>query len=531
MTFDLFLDAIYEGNLIDASRLHKETLMSDEQSLARMILAYSKCNYQEVLKIHKEIPNLSPSRTLTMYYFLFLSAIELDQTEFALEIQEFFAITQQEYPDIISPDGKIQEIILSSVAAWKLGDVDTAFSILKQGLEIKDAHSYYYCRLSLFLSRYCGVQGDIEEGIRYGKLAEEYAPKENLQLSMEATSWLATWNFLSWKLDEAFDQFTSIYYSRNSIYNFDVVIGSTTYLGSIYNLRNDQIKSIELLSEAIEIATREDASAFLALAYLYMGITLRAQGQYQDSKHYLETGIALRQSRLMQDQQNQLAIANMYFHLILTLFEEKAVNEMKNVCDELEALAEQSSNILVDIIHTVSHAIYLRVKGRLGNFARAIELLDTVRKQAAFTRSKFISIFALVNLFDLLLFEYRVSPSDETLHIIDEVLLELKVTVSSQNVSLLEVNVLLLTAKYKFLVNKINETLQLLEQISKVLSNKQSESDNQRIKDEVSKIGEEILKLKNLVDQNEVSKITQAKKLQDLQHYLADVAKIVSKLN
>ncbi|MHA1673559.1 MAG: tetratricopeptide repeat protein [Promethearchaeota archaeon] len=179
-------------------------------------------------------------------------------------------------------------------------------------------------------------------------------------------------------------------------------------LGWMFRLQGDLSKSLRYLKRSLRIREKIAPEVSLRITLANLGAIHRQMGQFEESEHYL-----LRALALGKELGNEVEIAIFLYYLINLRLEQDQVQEAKILIDELQILGEKTGNEKIQQRFQLSQALYLKKNLRVKNVYLAQKILRDIANEAIIKHE--LTVEALINLCDLLIFELRISNEEEIL--------------------------------------------------------------------------------------------------------------------
>ncbi len=192
-------------------------------------------------------------------------------------------------------------------------------------------------------------------------------------------------------------------------------LGNQHYLSLLYNnlgwmfrLQGDLSKSLRYLKRSIRIREKIAPEISLRITLANLGAIHRQMGQFEEAEQYL-----LRALKLGHKLGNEVEIAIFLYYLINLRLEQDQVEEAKKLIDELQILGEKTGNEKIQQRFQLSKALYLKKNLRVKNVYLAQKILRDIANEAIIKHE--LTVEALINLCDLLIFELKISNEEEIL--------------------------------------------------------------------------------------------------------------------
>ncbi|MHA1520657.1 MAG: tetratricopeptide repeat protein [Promethearchaeota archaeon] len=190
-------------------------------------------------------------------------------------------------------------------------------------------------------------------------------------------------------------------------------LGNQHYLSLLYNnlgwmfrLQGDLSKALRYLKRSIRIREKIAPEVSLRITLANLGAIHRQMGLFEEAEQYL-----IRALKLGRELGNEVEIAIFLYYLINLRLEQDQVQEAKKLIDELQVIAEKTGNQKIQQRFQISTALYLKKNLRVKNVYLAQKIFRDIANEAIIKHE--LTVEALINLCDLLIFELKISNEEE----------------------------------------------------------------------------------------------------------------------
>lgn len=248
-------------------------------------------------------------------------------------------------------------------------------------------------------------------------------------------------------------------------------------MGVIHAIRGEFEKAQALLSSGLKhFHLERDRRRFSF--YLSFGVFLAERGELQQAIQYLDRGLVeIRQL-------NQLNLLSNFLSLLIRILSEQGDTErLSALLTELKQIHETSDSDIIAIQYQLSQALVLKSSERLPDWMQALSMFSAIADGPVIHTRYTVS--AILNMSELLIFEYQVTGSQKVLEDIKIRLNALLSLADAQNNHKLRVETYLLMAKIALLELNVNKAQKLQEKALEIAEDKQLEwLKNQIIKEQ-----------------------------------------------
>ncbi|TFH29946.1 MAG: tetratricopeptide repeat protein [Promethearchaeota archaeon] len=192
-------------------------------------------------------------------------------------------------------------------------------------------------------------------------------------------------------------------------------LGNQYYISKLYNnigwmfrLQGDFSSALRYLNRSVRIVEKIAPEVSLRISLANIGAIYRQMGKFEDADRYL-----LRALTLGRKVGNAVEIAIFLYYLINLRLEQNQLQEAKILIDELQFLGEKTGNEKIQQRFQLSTALYLKKNLRVKNVYLAQKIFRDIANEAIIKHE--LTVEALINLCDLLIFELQISNEEESL--------------------------------------------------------------------------------------------------------------------
>ncbi|MHA2232990.1 MAG: tetratricopeptide repeat protein [Candidatus Hodarchaeales archaeon] len=411
--------------------------------------------------------------------------------------------------------------VVEGATYCEIGEFSNGLKLLKASTAYNEAKglSYnLYINLGVIANYYC-EKGELTVAENFGldalKSAEQKS-KESLLLATIHTI-LGRIYVARGELDKAEPLLLESVKTSKSLES-SYVFAPATALGELYRVKGNYNRAITYLTTGLQAAREMGYRNAESWTLDSLGSVYRDKGEFQKATDILKKALTERKAL-----GNHVDTARTLFNLLLVALETKNVAEAKMQVQELKNLDGLMENPIIAHRATLADALVLKNSPKIIDKAQAQEkLLElTVKEDIEAT----IKILALLNLFDLLLLEWKVSEAEETLQEIHALLERIKAIAKSQEMISLIIETNLLQATIALIEGHMTQTDSFLIEAIALAKNHNLTHLIAKIQHLRSQIASQIQEWQALLEQN--ASIAQRMEKADLEDYLDAARKLV----
>ncbi len=388
-------------------------------------------------------------------------------------------------------------------------ELDDAYSVLSESLEIfrdlKDSEGEGKS-LKIMGSLY-GVMGKVPQEIQYLERSKEIYESLNFAREVACLTLrigILNYNYLS-KTKEGLELILESLTLFESINDKQGITVALNFLGNLYTWLGELDRGLRFLQRSMfsseRLGNSENLSLTLnnigwnhltrgeldlALESLNRSLTLSREKQYpwvliwalsnigfvNQAKSDFDTacGYYTQSIKVSDDINDYLACSWSLYHVIKLTFDTNSFSSTQAHIDRLYNSFEKYQLTLMDQMHRVSEALLLKKSNRLKDKARAQELLETVANEHV--QALEVTSDAIINLCDILLFEYKISADTTVLKELEELSDRFLIIAEEQNSHSLLSEGYLLKSEIALLLDDIPLAKRLIDQAQTIAEEK-----------------------------------------------------------
>ncbi|MFX0115294.1 MAG: tetratricopeptide repeat protein [Candidatus Hodarchaeota archaeon] len=344
--------------------------------------------------------------------------------------------------------------IVEGAAYCEIGKFPDGLERLKASAAYNETKGFSYnlCINLGVIANFYGEKGELSLAEKYGlealKLARQITEKSLLLAYID--SYLGRIYVARGKLNKAEPLLLESFRICKSLES-SFIFSPANYLGELYQIKGNYDRAISYLTTGLQ-ATKEmgyrNAECWVLDS---LGMVYRDKGEFQTAIDYLKK--ALTERKVLG---NHIDTARTLFNLLLVALETNNVIEAKLQLEDLKHLNRRIKNPIIAHRTTLADALVLKHSHKIIDKAHAQEkLLELTTKEDI---EATIATLSLLNLFDLLLLEWKVSEAEETRQEVHALLEQIKTIAKSQEMIPLIIETNLLQAAVVLIEGQMTQT-------------------------------------------------------------------------
>lgn len=187
-----------------------------------------------------------------------------------------------------------------------------------------------------------------------------------------------------------------------------IIALSINNLGNIYNLKGELGQALEHFNKSRTLYEELGIKHDLALALGNLGDVYRKMGEFDEALKHSQQSLAI-----YKEIENAPYMAIVLFELVWLSLEREDPSSARGYLKELEGIATQTEDRVIDQRYRVAKALSLKASPRARHKVKAGEILEGVVGEEVFNHS--LTTLAMIHLCELLLLELKVTEEEELL--------------------------------------------------------------------------------------------------------------------
>jgi tetratricopeptide (TPR) repeat protein len=305
---------------------------------------------------------------------------------------------------------------LLSEVYWRAGDLHRGLDFVDKGEDLfnlefksKNKHLNCYTRLMLQKGIIFNLMEKKDQSIKYINIVIDFSKKlDNNTLLIQSINQLGVYYGRLGDLHRSKDCFEKgLKLSTQTNYSYGLITCKSN-LGYIYFVLGDVKRAEQLTEECINMSLETDNIPMAATTYINLGNINRATDKFIDSYYYYNKALLLRKKI-----GNDFFIAESLYHLIILAVENQMETYAKSNLELLHKIFEKNKITLIEQYYNLATGYVKVTTGTLKEKREAIKNFDIVINQTIIDHE--LTVFALLNKFDVLLEELSVSKTEKVL--------------------------------------------------------------------------------------------------------------------
>ncbi|MBD3192192.1 MAG: tetratricopeptide repeat protein [Candidatus Heimdallarchaeota archaeon] len=483
----------------------KEIPQKDE-SLERIKKLIDESEFEKALEIIEKIeqaPDITTEQRLNCMILRSNVFNNISKYEEGLEIaQQAFQESQTISNDLITLDA----LIAIGDQLYRLGRFKEGLEFIEKGEELltkvkkEIADSVVYEREYHLLNRkgtFINGMGNLEGSINCFKkclsIVEKYDNKNLIAASLNNIG--LTYFFLG-KMDLALDNLQENLFITNEL-NDRVSLGlAFNNIGRVYSFKGELDVALEYLKKGLKLHQETGNKLFTAASLFYLGKVYQRKGDFQESFDHYKKSLKIRT-----EIGNTLTMSECLFELIsLTIDHDRKVDKGEEYYEQLQELNKAEDNIIIDQRTRVAEALFLQSSTRALQKARAQQIFKDIAEEEIVDYE--LSVFSMMRLFELLLYELRASENEEVLEELKALSEKILQIAKDHNSFPVLAETYLLQSKLALLELEVDKSLDLLDSAMMTAQEKGLNYLAKKISLEKETFKEELSKWQELANRN-----------------------------
>ncbi len=440
-----------------------------------------------------------------------------DSSKFA----EFINDKISQYKEIKFERGLIELYAALAAISVEEGNYEKSIEYRRIILEIENriGHKLDIAYSYEMIGSYSRNLGDFETAFEYYdksySINKEYADKNRLSL---VTGHMGSAHLKMGNLEQALNLFKeslSLLDEVGMINNTSIVLG---WAGDAYRLKGEFEEALNHYQKSFDVIKTWYEFNPTRLNSLY-----NLGNIHQHLRHY-DTAIDYYNQSLMgfQENSNDNGIAQVLYSLVSLSLELDNMEEANEYFEKFKEASNQKSHPHILLRFKLSEAMILKHSNRMSQKSKALELFKEITEQPVVIHN--LTVFAMLNLCELLIAELRSFGSEEVLIEVKELSQKLYKIARDQHSYFLLIETLFLQAKLALIEFDIELSQELLDKASKIAEDKNMVILLNKVKQEREKFVIELKNWKTYADQN--IPLTDRIKHAELQEYIETASKL-----
>ncbi len=306
-------------------------------------------------------------------------------------------------------------------------------------------------------------QGNVNQGLKCVKRSLEL--RENIGNKHELAESLFLMGIIYSKMKSDLDR-ALMYAERcqtlaKEINHQRIISMNLQTFGIIYTLKGEYKKSLKYTEQSLAIAEKTSNKQMLTSNLGNLAGIFIYQGDFDKALTYLERSL-----EIGKETGNNWFISYTIINIIEALVYKGEVERAQRYLEQLEEINDKEDNKTIDLLYRYIKAIVLKTSPRIHNRAKAEELFKQIIQEEMIHSET--TIYALLNLCELLLDELRITNEIEVLNELENIITQLLDIAEKTNSFWILAETYVLQAKLALLTLDLKDARRLLTQAQKI---------------------------------------------------------------
>lgn len=306
-------------------------------------------------------------------------------------------------------------------------------------------------------------KSNLDQSLQYAeqsmKLREELGNKLEIAESLNLLGLIYTYFKYDWDRAIAYLERSKILAEESN--QKHIIAYNLMIFGALYTLKGESEQSILILKQSQELLEKLGNKRHLSQLFNIIANTYKQKGDLERSLEFLEQGL-----EISEEIGNKWTIGYTLSTMVEICVSKKDNKNALKYLEMFKQINDDLGNKMMSIIYSLCEALVLKMSPRTRNRAKAEELFRQIIKEESITGD--LSIIALVNLFDLLLGELRITNDLEVINELKPLINQL-ITISEKTNSFwILTETYLLQAKLSLVNFKIKKAQRFLIQAQQI---------------------------------------------------------------
>jgi tetratricopeptide (TPR) repeat protein len=399
------------------------------------------------------------------------------------------------------------------------GDSDSALRFFKASLDVFDEldNSSSMIKLLNNIGQIFWQRGDLDQALTYYHRAQKIS-EEVGNLFFSAVLLLNIGLIIEGRgeLDSALEYFQRSLKSFEDLGRHDEVAICINNIGRIYQVKGELDLALQHYERSLSYFEEKDNKHEMAACDSNIGFLYQLKGEYMEAAAYLSKTLVIQE-----EIGNPLDLAKTLQHIIENYVNAGAKESADHYLDRLQQINDQEDNKLIEQQYCLVKALVLKMSGRVVHRAEAQNLLTKIANSEILNHE--VTVDAMLNLFELLLFELRTTGNKEVLLEVKALSEKLLTIAQSQKSFARLAQVYRLQSKLALLELEIKRSQHLLTQAQLIAETKGLNRLAQAISNEFDSLLNDMSKWEDFIERK--ASITERYELAELETMMAAVLK------
>ncbi|MFX0091413.1 MAG: tetratricopeptide repeat protein [Candidatus Hodarchaeota archaeon] len=362
-----------------------------------------------------------------------------------------------------TPDYIVRKTLLTNIKgeiSWFQGALDQSLEYFEKSIALgrKINNKELIANTFAHIGRTYWAKGKLNWALEYFQLGLQFF------IELESKYYIAiTQNNLGGiylargELNRALECFQQCLIYFEKIDNKKYIAGCLNNISYIYRLKGELDQALIHLQQNLALCKDNNDTQLIASAFVNIGLIYQAKGELKRALEYFKRGL-----RLWKKINNQFDIIKVLLSIIIVELEQEAYKQAQRYLILLQAISDQEENDIIKQYCRLAEALVLKANPRPKTKLKAEKIFEELASEEILTPE--LTVIAILNLCDLLIYELKVSGALEILEEIHQQIKRLLKIASQQQSYTLLTQTIWLQSQLALLELDITKALQLLVQ-------------------------------------------------------------------
>ncbi len=368
--------------------------------------------------------------------------------------------------DNIEEKYKLEANIYKSMAYIEKGDFGTGLKWANQSINKAKKKKNKTLEIAARVAKVSALNkiDQYENGLTFALETEKLYDKLQARGKNKLQEWIGLlYNIIGIFYDYKGDfDLALIYYKqglekRKELEDPNEVAKSLNNIGEIYRSKGELDLSLDYYLRSLNHFVHTENQINLAIVYSNIGVLYNQKGNTDLGLDYLRKAL-----RMLEHHENNFVLAEIYYQFIVLSLDNNDHSEAHNNYNLLCSINERDENKFVKLFTLISQALILKHTNRTKAKAQAQEIFEKIINQEILMVE--ITVFALLNLCEMLLNELKLYGDEDILIELREYSNRLLEIATEQSSSLIQVEAYIIQSRISMLELDIDKARNLLTQ-------------------------------------------------------------------
>ena len=397
------------------------------------------------------------------------------------------------------------------------GDYSSSLEFFKQSLQLFDnlGNSASIVKLLNNIGQILWQQGNLDQALGYYLRGQELSEKLG-QMKLSTVLLLNIGLIIEGRgdLDSAIDYFQKSLKNFEELKCLDEIAICLNNLGRVQQVKGELDSALKYYEKSLAILEELDNKREIAICDSNIGLLYQLKGDYPEAATYLSKTLVIQE-----ELGNPLDLTSTLQNIIENYIHGGSKDSAEHYLKKLEEIAEKEQHKRISQQYQLCKALFLKMSERVIQRAEAQNLLTTIANSEILNHE--VTVDAMLNLFELLLFELRTTGNQDVLVEVKELSQKLLAIAKSQQSFARLAEVYRLQSKLALLELDIKQSQFLLTQAQLIADTKGLRRLAQSISNEFDSLLNDLTKWDDFIERN--ASISERYELAELENMMGAI--------